>query len=281
MQAWTETCRGTVAPWECDVTEHFTVAYYFDRLDQAAATLAQELGFDEASQAALPRRLDVRFTRELRAGDSFHVESAVIDLEPQLRLGHRFLDSASGEPVTWAEETWPATVALPPPRRAALAARLVSWPGPPVERRPEPAGDAPMLPTARGRARPGDVGASGRFSLAAFLHRFTDACIQAQAALGMTAAVMQRERRGYSTFELQLLVEGELRLGEAFLVETGVAHLGTSSMRFAHRMTNPRSGAPVARLGQFGVNLDLDARRPAAWPAEVRARATTLRVPPA
>jgi hypothetical protein len=25
MTHWIETYRGTVAPWECDVTEHFTI----------------------------------------------------------------------------------------------------------------------------------------------------------------------------------------------------------------------------------------------------------------
>ena len=41
MAAWTETCRSVVFPWECDVTEHFTIAYYFDRLADAAATMAE------------------------------------------------------------------------------------------------------------------------------------------------------------------------------------------------------------------------------------------------
>ena len=43
-------------------------------------------------------------------------------------------------------------------------------------------------------------------------------------------------------------------------------------------MTNTRTGAVVARLGQFGVNLDLDARRPARWTDEVRDKAVALLV---
>jgi hypothetical protein len=27
---WLETYRGVVNPWECDVVQHFTIAYYFD-----------------------------------------------------------------------------------------------------------------------------------------------------------------------------------------------------------------------------------------------------------
>jgi len=35
MSNWTETHRGAVPPWQCDVTEHFTIAYYFDRVEEA------------------------------------------------------------------------------------------------------------------------------------------------------------------------------------------------------------------------------------------------------
>jgi hypothetical protein len=44
-------------------------------------------------------------------------------------------------------------------------------------------------------------------------------------------------------------------------------------------MCRTGSGEEVARLGQYGVNLDLDARRPARWPDDVRARAAALVVP--
>jgi hypothetical protein len=44
-------------------------------------------------------------------------------------------------------------------------------------------------------------------------------------------------------------------------------------------MTDPRSGAELARLGQFGVHLDLDARRPAPWPDAIRAAAAPLVLP--
>jgi hypothetical protein len=41
-------------------------------------------------------------------------------------------------------------------------------------------------------------------------------------------------------------------------------------------MTDARTGGEVARLSQFGVNLDLDARRPARWPDAIRERASAL-----
>src|SRR6187551_2892006 len=123
---WSETYRGTVPPWECDVTEHFTIAYYFDRLGEAERNLADVLELGELLDGAgFPRRFNVRFTRELRAGSSFHVEGAALAIDGDLQLGHRFVDSADGTAVTWIEETWDLSAApLSSARLGALAGRL-------------------------------------------------------------------------------------------------------------------------------------------------------------
>lgn len=283
MTEWTETHRGTVPPWQCDVTEHFTIAYYFDRLEEAEANIADTLGIPDLSRSGtLPRRIDVRFARELRAGSSFHVDSAALAVDGPngLRLGHRFVDSANGEVVTWFDEHWDlASAPLTPHQHGAIGRRLAVWDGPAAERRPEPAASAAFIPTARGRVKPADVDAAGHFALGAMVLRFSNASGQAGAAVGMDSGYMQQHRRGFSTFELSLRVSGALRLDEPYLIETGIGHLGNSSLRLIHCMTDPRSGAEVARLSQFGVNLDLDARRPARWPEDIRSRAAALVVP--
>ena len=278
MTNWIETYRGTVPPWECDVTEHFTIAYYFARLEEAEPNLADALGLGKRLRGGgFARRLDVRFARELRAGSSFQVEGAVLGLDEGLRLGHRFVDSANGETVTWIDERWDlANAPLSGEERGALAGRLATWEGPVAEIRPEPKSTEGFIPTARGRVRPADLDSAGHFGLAAIVHRFTDACIQAGSAIGMDSEYMEKSRRGFSTFELALRIESALGLDEPYLVETGVAHLGNSSLRLVHVMTDPRSGREIARLDQYGVNLDLDARRPARWPDEVRTRAAKL-----
>jgi acyl-CoA thioesterase FadM len=286
MTDWTETYRGTVPPWQCDVTEHFTIAYYFDRLEEAEANLADELGLGDLSHRGdLPRWLDVRFAHELRAGSGFHVESAALGVGIQenangLRLGHRFVASANSEVVTWFDEHWDlSAVALTPQQRGAIEGRLAVWNGPVAEPRPEPVATAGFIPTARGRVKQGDVDAAGHFALGAIVHRFSNASGQLGAAIGMDTGMMQQQRRGFSTFELTLRISGVLRLDEPYLVETGIGHLGNSSLRMIHRMTAVRNGAEIARLSQFGVNLDLDTRRPASWPDDTRSRAGALVVP--
>jgi acyl-CoA thioesterase FadM len=130
MTNWTETYRGTVPPWQCDVTEHFTIAYYFDRLEESEANLADELGLSDLSRRAdLVRRMDVRFARELRKGASFHVESAALGVDTDgIRVGHRFVDSANGEVVTWFDERWDAALTWAT-RRGRGAARGVERAG--------------------------------------------------------------------------------------------------------------------------------------------------------
>jgi acyl-CoA thioesterase FadM len=280
MEGWTETWRGIVAPWECDLTEHFTIAYYFDRLADATSMMAGSPGLDGASLSSC-RRFDVRFVRELRAGASFHILSAPIALdEASLRFGHQFVDSAGGEVTAWVQEKLDISAARSSGEvHEAIGRRLVPWPGPAVERRPEPSTFKGFIPTARDRVKPMDLDPDGNFSLAAFVHRFTAGCVQALAAIGATASYLESERRGYSTFELALQVTGLPRVGSAVLVETGIVHLGNSSIRFVHRMCDPADGSEFARLSQFGVQLDLDTRRPATLPAALKSAAARLLVP--
>jgi acyl-CoA thioesterase FadM len=273
---WLETYRGSVAPWECDVTEHFTIAYYFDRLEQAEANLAIALDLSETlREGGFPRRFDLRFAREMRAGTAFHIESAAIGIDGGLRLGHRVVDTVTTETVTWIDERWDTAVPVP----TQVSHRLAEWDGPAVESRPEPRDTAGFLATARGRVRPSDLDENGRFGLAAMIHKFTDSSLQAGAAIGLTADYIKTARRGFSTFELALRLSGEARLGAPYLIETAILHLGNSSVRFLHVMRNPESGKELARLGQYGVQLDLDARRPAPLAEDLRARAMKVVVP--
>src|SRR3984893_2980060 len=104
MDGWTETWRGIVAPWECDITEHFTIAYYFDRLADAASMLAAGLWLDDKSAPAACR-FDVRFARELRAVVSLRILRAPLALSGgALRLGYQFVVSADGEVTTRVQE---------------------------------------------------------------------------------------------------------------------------------------------------------------------------------
>src|SRR5260370_35647508 len=105
MADWSETYGGAVPPWECDVTEHFTIDYYFDRLDEAERNLAEILGLGDLLRGGgFARHLDVRVARELRAASSFHIDSAALSVDGGLRPRHPLCDSAHREARTWSPE---------------------------------------------------------------------------------------------------------------------------------------------------------------------------------
>src|SRR5215469_3631445 len=134
MEPWIETYRGAVSPWETDVTEHFTVAFYFDRIAMAEATLAERLGLlDTLRAGGFTRRYDVRYARELRAGGAFHVESAALAADGGARFGHRFVDSVTGQAITWFDVHWDGVSAAFPATQVAA-----DWDGPEFEQRADP-----------------------------------------------------------------------------------------------------------------------------------------------
>jgi acyl-CoA thioesterase FadM len=270
---WFETYRGVVNPWECDVVQHFTIAYYFDRFADATRNFFDLVAAGETLNADArngPSRGHATFQQELRAGAGFHILTAVTAIDAgTLQLGHQVVDSATGKTVTWFTETRELSRALHSATSQRLAALAVAWPGPKAVDRPTPrAVQGPL--TARDRVKPWEIDEDGRMSLLAHVHRFSAAGMQSLAAVGMTATYMHEHRRGFSTFELDLIKVGGASVGDIIDVTTSICHVGNSSLRFAHRMTG-RNGSEIALLVQSGVHLDMVARRSTAIPDELRA----------
>jgi acyl-CoA thioesterase FadM len=277
MTDWTETYRGVVAAWECDAFAHLTIAYYFARLEDASVAMLDDLpGVDGARSDGLY----VRLMKEFRAADLMHVQSAPIALEGStLTIGHKIFDSASGELTTTTEQR--VTLAgSSPADRAALAARIVAWDGPQREARPAPADDAGFVPSGQRVVQPWEIGNDGRLSWQHLVHHFSGAGLHACRAAGMTPKYLRDNRRGYSTFELDIAIDALPRAGDRIAVRSGILQVGKSSIRFLHRMVDARTGKRLASMGQFGVHFDLEARRPAPLPDALREAATEL-VPPA
>ena len=278
MTEWTETYRGVVAAWECDAFAHLTIAYYFARLEDASVAVLDELPSGRGAQTG---GLYLRLMREFRAADLMHVTSAPIALESTesggatLTIGHKIFDSASGELTTTTEQR--VTIAnLSPADRAALAARIVAWDGPPREARPVPDDDAGFVPSGQRVVQPWEIGTDGRLSWQHLVHHFSGAGLHACRAAGMTPKYLRDNRRGYSTFELDVTIDALPRAGDRIAVRSGIMQVGKSSIRFLHRMVDARTGTRLASMGQFGVHFDLEARRPAPLPDALRMAASAL-----
>ena len=255
VSGWLETYRGIVYRWEVDHNDHLTVAFYFARLGDAAHELldALGLGFDHArrrSRLALTTDCYVRYLRELRVGDIMHIASGVLAVEPDARSCWSTRSSTprparSARPSSSACATSTPGAAPPgrsrPLQRRAAERRRVDWDGPARERRPRPAGLEGFRDSARDTVKPDEVDVFGQVALAHYIHRFSAANGHATAAFGITPGYMRSEGRGFSTFEFQLEVGGVLRPGDPVCVRSALVHVGSSSMRLLHVMSNART----------------------------------------
>ena len=278
MAEWIETYRGVVSAWECDIVEHFTIAYYFQRFADATRNFHELIGEGEtlgAAAATGTARLYVSFAQELRAGAGFHMLTAVMAVdETSLQLGHQVVESSGARTVAWLTETRPLPATATPQLRRRLEAQAAPWPGPEV---PAPAtpDTAPGALTARDRVKPSEIDEAGAMSLAACIHRFSGAGMQFLSSIGMTGAYMHQNRRGFSTLALDLRLLASAKAGDRIDVRTSIAHLGNTSLRYLHRMS-AADGREIASLVQAGVQLDLDARRPTALPPAIREAVSRL-----
>ena len=274
--SWLETARSAVNRWEIDTTEHFTVAFYFARLGDATFAMLDTLGMSPS--AAQTTEAYLRFQRELRVGDVFHIASGVIDVDDDaLLLGHKIFDSADGALTTTVEHR--LRLAVTPDLRKKADAQRVTWDGPKREQRPQPRGLDGFYDTIRDSVRPWEIDLHGGGALMHYIHRFAAANGQATAAFGLTPAFYREQRGGFSTFEFQLTFDGVLRAGDLLVVKSAPLHIGNSSIRIFHQMLDARTGTRVASLDQFGVLLDNDARRPMPLPDWMKERGKALIAP--
>jgi len=264
--------------WEIDATDHFTVAYYFARLGDATFALLDALGL--APSAAQTTDVYVRYQRELRVADIFHIDTGVIDVaDDSLLVGHKIFDSGDGALTTTVEHRLRMTV-TPDVRKKAEAYR-VSWDGPKREMRAQPRGLEKFSDVGRDSVRPWEIDLTGGSALIHYVHRFTVANGHSTALFGLTPAFYREQRCGFSTFEFQLSMDGLLGAGDLVILKSAPLHIGNSSMRMFHQMLDARTGKRVAALDQLGVMLNLDARRPMPLPDWMKERAKALIAPTA
>jgi acyl-CoA thioesterase FadM len=270
---WLETYRGTVFRWEVDANDHFTVAYYLARFGDAALAALHALGLGPAPTVDCY----IRYTRELRVGDLMHVTTGVLGADADsLTLGHKLYETTEPALCTTVEHR--LAVRLTAEQRRAAEARRVTWDVPAREVRSRPTTLDGFLDTARDAVKPSEVDAAGRLTLPASIHRFSAANGHVLAAFGLSPKYMRDNNRGFSTFEFQLAFEAGVRAGDPLRVRSALTHVGNSSMRILHVMTDERRGERVATLEQSGVQLDLEARRPAALAPALREPALKLLV---
>lgn len=272
MTDYTETFRSAVPPWECDIVEHFTVAYYYEKF-RAAGDRAL-LGLGVLAKDARTTACYTRYKKELRAGDAYRIVSAPIKATGEgfgggLTIGHKLIDVEADAVAATTEQTFALDAPL-------SLDSLAEWDGDARETRPDVGGGATWVRGGTDIVLPKDVDAAGRLALDAIIHRFSSAGGHLLNAVGWSAGYMRNNRIGYSTFEFQLKLGALPWVGVPLDIESTIGSVGRSSMRKVHRMIRADTGDMVAEISQFGVHLDMNARRPSAIPEDIAGAARKL-----
>jgi acyl-CoA thioesterase FadM len=252
--------RGAVPPWECDTVDHFTVAYYYEKLDLATAAVLIAAGIDPMDRAApCMTQCLTQYNRELRKGDIYHIESVRL---ADAKLGHRLIDSATGEVCTHFEQSLSASV-------PDFAGAGGDWDGP-EQVKADVVGDGPhWQDTATDIVVGADCGLNGDLSAKAVIHRFSTGNEHLRASFGMTPAYAVSANVGFSTFGFDLVVSGTAKPGMGLTTQSCISHVGRSSLKVVHRLIRDHDATEICRLSQAGVQLDLNERRPLRFPDEM------------
>ena len=103
MSGYKETYRGDVHTWEVDATEHFTVAYYYEKFEMATYRFLAQAGVDPT--AARTTKAWTHYKAELRNRDIFHIETAVLAAGDSPTIAHRMYNTETGTLCTTMQQT--------------------------------------------------------------------------------------------------------------------------------------------------------------------------------
>ena len=98
-----QTYLGTVMQWHCDQMGHMNVMWYVGKFDEATWNLFAMMGAsadylrkEDKAMAAVDQRIQYR--RELLAGDTVVVDSAVLEIKPKsITFVHEMRHALTGE----------------------------------------------------------------------------------------------------------------------------------------------------------------------------------------
>ncbi|MCW5750833.1 MAG: acyl-ACP thioesterase [Alphaproteobacteria bacterium] len=286
---------GAVNAWESDAMGHMNVQFYMGKSMEAMGHLRHALGLapDRIRARGLtlvPGEDRIRYRRELRAGDIFHMASGVrglrdggIDTHTELRnietgeiaatIDRRLsaLDLASGEFLPLPDDLAGAAGRL----AEATAADCPPWPA--AQGWAAPAFDHPgTTETYRGTFNNWEVDEFGYASPRFHVDRFSAALVQLLARLGFSPENRPEPHWGLAALDHHVRYHAVLRAGALLGVRSGILEIRDKVFRIFHHMEAGASGRPATSIEIVLAMFDLERRRAMPVPDQVRTRAEAL-----
>jgi acyl-CoA thioester hydrolase len=283
-----EVWRGGVNTWECDWMGHFNVRFYVAALEESLASLAAQLGMEEAFAVSagatlLVRDHHIRFHREARAGDLIYMTAGALEMdETDARFLFVLWHQKDHQPcasflvrvshVTARDERpfpWPAlarekagSLKVDPPVYAA-ARSVTEAPlgaGASLKR----ADELGLMRLTSGVIMPRDADAFGRMNSQVFIGRVSDGVAGLVGDFRRAVAEHAEPkpaRVGGAVLENRLSYFRMPRVGDRFEIRSGTSALDGRTMALFHWLLDPRTGEAWGAASAVAIVLDLDARK--------------------
>lgn len=154
---------------------------------------------------------------------------------------------------------------------AAAAESAPAWAG------PEPEFDGGLLVTPARAVPPEWIDYNGHMNVAYYTMAFDKTSdVVFDEVLGVGEALARELRMGPMVVQQTIHYVGELLEGEAFRCEMQLLDWGPKQIHFFSRMVKDADGALCATSETLTLNVDLEARRTAAYPGWAQARLARL-----
>lgn len=267
--------RGTINAWECDEYGRLEMRFYVALAWQAACRWAQQAGLlAEGGKVELAGQ-HIRFLRELRPNQRAELAVSCLSVHGgAVRLLQVVRDCDSGDPLVAFVTDLSCSAPVSPQVETASAEGEL-----PEFARPRGINPTSPLPEVRD-LKHGALTGTGQFMAQ---DSGADGIVRREVVLGRVAEAtphllapylrMVQERTGLSlgvaSVEARLEYLGWPREGDAYAVHSAVVEAGARTIGVAHCITEPDSGALIARAMLLGVMMDLETRRAARLPDDV------------
>ena len=132
----------------------------------------------------------------------------------------------------------------------------------------------PAMISFRSVVDPSDCDFLGHMNVSRYFQACSDGVFAIQSEMGLTANDMRSGRRlSFAVVDAHSEFRAELSAGDAICLESSIIAIGTKSMTFRHRLKRAEDDALAFESVFKCVMLNLDSRRAAEIPDDVREKA--------
>jgi acyl-CoA thioester hydrolase len=286
--------QGSVNTWECDDGGHLNVRFHLERAMIGLAHFAHALEIPRAFTAAagstlVPIEAHIRFLREARPGAPLVMHGGVVRLGESdavlcldmrhaegapassftLRVAHA--DTRGFRPFPWSGRTRSAAKQLQAPLPAHAKPRSIDIAAPPCQASRKRALELGASRIGATVVTPEQCDALGRLRGEHFVGRISDSVPNLLAQWRQDAANGDVAPAG-AVVEARLIFRRFPRAGDLIEIYSGVAEVGEKTLRLAHWIVDPESGAAWASMEAVALTFDTATRKAITPSAEARAR---------